>query len=329
MLRDILGRFHNEFLKASHTELKGNDFANYARNDASEFVQQTIMRPDLKVTVSIGQGNWAEIPWVGIFNPEITTSATNGIYVVYLFSSDLNKVYLCQGQGVTSVKEEFGKGQAEELKRRAELIRSRVPEYHQYQFSGTGIQLNGKSSLAKSYDPAVAYFKAYDLTQIPQNDELEADLHAILNLYDLLVARGGTDNIETFTSFAADHDTSEIQETRQYVRHSRIERNTAASKKVKNILGHICMGCGFDFKRIYGDRGKDYIEAHHLTPLHMLPEGKAVSMNPEEDFAVLCANCHRMVHRKQPMLSLDELRNLKGVKMLRNAFNQKKAKQSS
>ena len=328
MLRDVLSNFHNNYLSASNSDLKDNDFAFYARNDAAEIVRSTIQRPDLEVTVSVGQGNWAEIPWIGIFNPESTTTATNGIYIVYLFNADLSKVYLCQGQGVTSVKEEFGRGQTAELKRRADLIRSRVPE-HTNHFTGEGIELNGTSSLAKSYDPAVAYFASYDLNNIPTNDVLESDLNTILNLYDLLISRGGTDNIETFSSFAADQTILEISEKRQYVRHSRIERNTSASKKVKKILGNTCMGCGFNFKRIYGERGENYIEAHHLTPLHMLPEGKAVSMDPEKDFAVLCANCHRMVHTKKPMLTMEELREMKGVKMLRNAFSQKKAKQSS
>jgi len=86
-------------------------------------------------------------------------------------------------------------------------------------------------------------------------------------------------------------------------------------------LGHICMGCGFNFESIYGEQGLGYIEAHHLKPLHTLPVGKAVPMNPKTDFAVLCSNCHRMVHRKRPMLTIEELRDLKGVKMLRTALN--------
>ena len=55
----------------------------------------------------------------------------------------------------------------------------------------------------------------------------------------------------------------------------------------------------------------------------MLPEGKAVQMDPKEDFAVLCANCHKIVHRKKPMLTLEELQNIKGVQMLRKAFASK------
>lgn len=205
------------------------------------------------------------------------------------------------------------------------MIRSRVPE-HETSYSNGLVELGGKTPRAKSYEPAVAYFKEYDLYNLPENTQLESDLKEIINLYDLLISKGGTDNLETFTYFATDDEKITIKKQRQYVRHSRIERNSSAAKKVKQQLGVICMGCGFNFRRIYGERGIDYIEAHHLIPLHELPVGKSVSMDPKKDFAVLCANCHRMVHRKKPMLTLQELQNIKGVKMLREAFLKKKVK---
>ena len=47
---------------------------------------------------------------------------------------------------------------------------------------------------------------------------------------------------------------------------------------------------------MYGEMGAGYIEAHHLAPLHLLSGDGPVLINPKEDFAVLCANCHRMIH---------------------------------
>ena len=325
MLTNVLLKFRDNYIDASSQPLKNNSFANYATSDASKIIDNIIKRSDLKTNVSIGQGKWAEVPWIGIFNPEITTSATNGIYIVYLFSADLKKVFLCQGQGVTSIKKEFGKDQKSELLRRSDLIRTRVPNYKST-FNYGQIDLAGNGTRANSYGPGVAYFKEYDLFNLPENSQMENDLNEIISLYDLLVSRGGTDNIETFSQLASEETSEEItvKEKRQYVRHARIERNSTAAKKVKKLLGVICMGCGFDFKRIYGERGEDYIEAHHLIPLHDLPEGKSVSMNPQKDFAVLCANCHRMVHRKKPMLTLNQLQNIKEVKFLRDYFLKEK-----
>ena len=54
---------------------------------------------------------------------------------------------------------------------------------------------------------------------------------------------------------------------------------------------------------LYGSRGKDYVEVHHLTPLHVSGE----TTTKPSDLAILCANCHRMVHRA-PWTTPEELR---------------------
>ena len=78
--------------------------------------------------------------------------------------------------------------------------------------------------------------------------------------------------------------------------HKRVERNKRLAAKVKITLGLICQACGFNFEEFYGEVGKSYIEAHHLTPVAEL-RGKRVALDPSRDFAVLCSNCHRMIHR--------------------------------
>ena len=96
-----------------------------------------------------------------------------------------------------------------------------------------------------------------------------------------------------------------IEERRRYVRHNRIDRHSGAGKQAKRAHGYVCQVCGFDFAAVYGEVGEKYIEAHHLIPLSSLPEGQPVPMDPKKDFAVLCANCHRMVHRKKEPLALE------------------------
>jgi 5-methylcytosine-specific restriction protein A len=64
-----------------------------------------------------------------------------------------------------------------------------------------------------------------------------------------------------------------------------------------------CEAGGFNFERIYGDRGRGFIECHHVVPLHVA----GTRVNSTADLALLCANCHRMIHRS-PWLSPAELR---------------------
>jgi 5-methylcytosine-specific restriction protein A len=67
-----------------------------------------------------------------------------------------------------------------------------------------------------------------------------------------------------------------------------------------------CEVCGFDFGHTYGDRGDGYIECHHIVPLHVSGHGKTRLA----DLALLCANCHRMIHARVPWLTPMELQNL-------------------
>lgn len=55
-----------------------------------------------------------------------------------------------------------------------------------------------------------------------------------------------------------------------------------------------CEVCGFDFQATYGSLGKGYAECHHVIPL---AEVAAEAQTRLDDLAIVCANCHRMLHR--------------------------------
>jgi len=87
------------------------------------------------------------------------------------------------------------------------------------------------------------------------------------------------------------------------------ERNRKLRKKTIGIHGFKCMACDFDFKQRYGERGANFIEVHHLKPVSTLE--KETNVDPKTEMAVVCSNCHRMIHRKKDeVLSLDELREI-------------------
>ncbi len=90
------------------------------------------------------------------------------------------------------------------------------------------------------------------------------------------------------------------------------ERNPALAHRAKEVYGCACQVCGFDFVHVYGEIGRTFAEVHHLNPLSERPasEWTEAVLTKITDVAVLCANCHRMIHRRRPALSLDELRSL-------------------
>ena len=70
-----------------------------------------------------------------------------------------------------------------------------------------------------------------------------------------------------------------------------------------------CEVCEFDFEVAYGELGHDYIEVHHVLPLH----ASGPVQTKLRDLALLCANCHRMLHRARPWLTPDQLRAQMGT----------------
>ena len=89
---------------------------------------------------------------------------------------------------------------------------------------------------------------------------------------------------------------------------NKYERDPRNRKAAILIHGKSCMACGFNFQEKYGDLGYDYIIVHHTVPVSRI--GCDYIVDPSTDLATLCANCHAMVHRQDPPLSVFELRNL-------------------
>jgi 5-methylcytosine-specific restriction protein A len=87
-------------------------------------------------------------------------------------------------------------------------------------------------------------------------------------------------------------------------KYERDPRNRAAAISAH---GYLCLACGFDFKKVYGALGNDFIIVHHVVPVSQI--GPDYVINPSEDLVTLCANCHAMIHREDPPLSLEQLRN--------------------
>ena len=83
-----------------------------------------------------------------------------------------------------------------------------------------------------------------------------------------------------------------------------VERRKAKALKEAGTLA--CEACGFDFREVYGPRGEGFIECHHTQPISALKPGEKTRI---ADLALLCANCHRMIHVARPWLTVDGLRS--------------------
>jgi len=85
------------------------------------------------------------------------------------------------------------------------------------------------------------------------------------------------------------------------------ERNRKLRQKCIEYFGLNCIICSFNFEQLYGFRGYGFIEVHHIVPLSEI--GKSYLASPK-DLRPVCSNCHSMIHRYKPFLSIEEMRDL-------------------
>ena len=87
---------------------------------------------------------------------------------------------------------------------------------------------------------------------------------------------------------------------------NRYERDPRARRACIEHYGCTCAACGFTFEEQYGVIGSGVIEVHHLEPLSARPA--EILSDPIADMRPLCANCHTIVHKRHPPLTIDELK---------------------
>lgn len=161
----------------------------------------------------------------------------------------------------------------------------------------------------------------------------EADLRVLLSAYLLAghVSRGGQSSAASVPIVASvpigeeeeEHAPEEfyIEEDEEarfpegsasYRIHRHLERDgslpiRAKKKRLKDTGTLSCDVCGFDFLNRYGEVGAGYIEAHHTKPVSTLKEADIPTIS---DLALVCSNCHRMLHRGGSPMAIDQLRQL-------------------
>ena len=145
------------------------------------------------------------------------------------------------------------------------------------------------------------------ILQIANSTNFEVDSSQVERL-DKLYFEG-----EQEPATSDDNEASEFPEGRAaFVTHRKRERNPALIRAAKaNALkkfGRLfCHACGFDFGKVYGRFGEGFIEAHHSIPVSQLIDN---SVSRVEDIALVCSNCHRILHRRRPWLEIEQLKEL-------------------
>jgi len=292
-LQSLFTELLEKYPQAQRQEFSSHPIGNLVRGELRKVLEGHIQNDRYKVKGSVGQGSWTTAPWVGIFDTFITETAQDGFYVVYLINEDCSGVFLSLNQGVTTIRNQYGADAKRALRTRAKDFLARLESVPDG-FSADDIELTTDTDTSNPvlYEAGNICSKYYPVNSIPSDEILFGDLDKVLSLYRELYLK------ERPSSNVIDQEDDEVLfEDRTKIRiHKRIERNQKLSKKVKAIKGLKCEVCDFTYSDKYVGIKSDYIEAHHLVPFSKL-EDKVVPLDPKSDFAVLCADCHRMIHR--------------------------------
>ena len=143
---------------------------------------------------SAGQGRWTAIPWVAVRDPRESASINEGVYVVYLFEPQEQRVHLTLNQGVKRLKEEFGMGDARRrLREHAQTVRQQLSPDG---FTAGELEFTHASNRNKLYGPGTIFYKTYTLDALPDPQTAKKDLQTIVTAYENFVEGRSTSDDE-------------------------------------------------------------------------------------------------------------------------------------
>lgn len=188
-----LRRIIEEYPLARLDPPKGHPLGTVIRKGAPAEIRQALAPLDgpFLVKGSPGRGaHWAAIPWLAIFDPAVTTSATRGYYLVYLFPTHREAVHLSLAQGTVAAYREHGPHALTHLRASGDRLRVRLADFAE-RLPMTALDLGTTGDLPEGYEVAHILGLRYDLDELGDERRLWRDLALGVEAYRALKARGG------------------------------------------------------------------------------------------------------------------------------------------
>ncbi len=184
-MREAFEKFISEYENVKKETFAQHPFGAFVRNEIPQIIYSTGIVDFRKylITASVGQGNWATVPWICIFDRAITTTATKGVYIVYLLSKDTNTLYLTFNQGCTDIRKNNTKKKTIEIMREKAIDIINKIDSRGFR-TDENINLGqGLTELAELYQKGTIFYKAYTKGIVPEESELRKDLQKMMEIY--------------------------------------------------------------------------------------------------------------------------------------------------
>lgn len=274
------------------------------------FKRAALLENEFKIEGSVGKGEISEIPWICVFDKDITESAQTGFYIVYLFRADLSGFYISLNQGWTQYEKAFKpKSSARlEIEKAAKKLKKTLKTVSGFTFEK--IDLKGSSDLAVGYELGNICSKYYGFNELPNSNSLINDLQKLIGTYRELKSLVGKEILEIDLVL----DEEEFQERTQLGTVKVPKKGKVPKKKKMNgstssswwrdpdmaytAISYAGFKCENNpshetFKSAV--TSEQFVEAHHLIPMEFQDEYEA-SIDVPENIISLCPNCHRAFH---------------------------------
>lgn len=351
-IRNILKSVVTEYQQAKKESLKGHSMGEILRNKMREaLIKRANLDPNIYHLVgSVGQGQWAEIPWLCIFIKDLTISATRGYYIVYLFNADGSGLYISLNQGWTYFKDKYGtKIGREKIRKTASIVRDKLNTVP-YNMKLLNIDLKGKRDLAKGYELGHICGRYYDIDNLPSEEEIINDLQGLLLTYREVIGLIDNRSIEQFNDYILlyedglyPEDEFSEEEYQLAVQKSVVSkksqdiyeeekkkdrpepivnkggkqqwiRSAAKASKALILSNYTCEIDSSHETFISKSTNMPYVESHHFIPMGKQAEFQ-YDLDQLANLISLCPLCHRLIH-----LGTDTDKK----KLLRKLYNQRK-----
>lgn len=331
-LKYYIQQVMKDYPLASKGTFKGTLIRNTVTKEFPEVISVACFLDSNKYYIkgSIGNGQFAEVPWVAVFDRGITTTATKGIYIVLLFAQDMSGVYLSLNQGFTYFSDRFKKNKGttaiKEINKAAKHFRNKC-KVLEVDLGLEKIDLKSSAKLAQGYCAGHIAGKYYKDGEIPDDDIIKKDIEDLLLLYDHLINLKGWRSIDEFydqivnetqgfvleeSSYIEELDKFFEEEIKWQVNESIGPENRLPvskqndgkeyyprdPKRAANALDKAGYKCENEIKHITFTRrttGKNYTEPHHLIPISAYNDFE-FSLDIEANICSLCCSCHNCLH---------------------------------
>lgn len=206
----------NLIKKISHTYFKEKATGKFKDAPVGDLVREDMVAElsnieelkNYKIKGSIGNGQFAAIPWVAIMDKDVTTTTSKGMYIVFLFSSDEKEVYLTLNQGATYFRDK--KLKDHDI---VKISKSIYESLDSLESDSIDINLKSETKLGRAYEKtAISGFKYYS-NDMPDSSVIIGDIIKLLNDYKQLVRtfKEKGQNIDQFYQYILNPKVSKYQ----------------------------------------------------------------------------------------------------------------------